>query len=324
MGRFVLPFHLPLWPSCYLLALLTSFIGYGAPSPIVGLTKFGWWMSSVLIYPWNSDHVMYGTGATIWATDELSNIDLNKAPQWYIQAEGIEETAVLALMSPTEGAHLFSGVGDIMGMRHVDLDLPQPMYEKPVFSNLNSLDYAGQHPNVVVRVGDSGVSYPNGCGSGLYSEDNGITWTMFPSCVPGVGNQTNFVGQIALDASAQSFVWASELTTAPYNETGPYSTQDYGKTWVAPTGLTVNTGNLAADRVQPKTFYAFNDGIFYISTDGGLSYKSTPASKTGLPAGTGAVPVTRFDAAGELWLPLGTSGLWHSTNFGTRLTLALD
>ena len=294
--------------------------GYGAPSPIVGLTKFGWWMSSVLIYPWDSKHVMYGTGATIWATDELNSVDLNKAPEWYIQAEGIEETAVLALMSPTGGAHLFSGLGDIMGMRHVDLDVPQPMYEKPVFSNLNSLDYAGQHPNVVVRVGVSGVSYPNGCGSGLYSKDNGITWTMFPECVPGVGNKTSFVGLIALDASAQSFVWASEITGAPYNETGPYSSQDYGKTWVAPTGLTVMTGNLGADRVKPKTFYAFNGGIFYISEDGGLSYKSSPASKTGLPAGAGAVPISNFATAGEIWLPLGTSGLWHSTNFGTTWT----
>jgi oligoxyloglucan reducing-end-specific cellobiohydrolase len=80
------------------------------------------------------------------------------------------------------------------------------------------------------------------------------------------------------------------------------------------------TGNLAADRVQPKTFYAFNDGIFYVSKDGGLSYKPTPASKTGLPAGAGAVPVASFDTAGELWLPLGTSGLWHSTNFGTSWT----
>lgn len=291
--------------------------GYGAPSPVVGLAKFGWWMSSVLIYPWDSDHVMYGTGATIWATDELNKIDSNKAPEWYIQAQGIEETAVLAMMSPTGGAHLFSGLGDINGMRHADLDLPQPMYAKPAFSNLNSLDYAGQHPNVVVRVGDSGVSYSDGCGSGTYSTDNGITWIKFPECVPGIGNSSNFVGLIALDASAKSFVWASEITAAPYNETGPYSTQDYGKTWVAPTGLTVMTGNLSADRVQPKTFYAFNNGIFYISKDGGVSYKSTSASKTGLPVGAGAVPITSFDTAGEIWLPLGTSGLYHSTDFGT-------
>ncbi|KFX92957.1 hypothetical protein V490_05078 [Pseudogymnoascus sp. VKM F-3557] len=292
--------------------------GYGAPSPVVGLAKFGWWMSSVLIYPWDSNHVMYGTGATIWATDELNKIGKNKAPNWYIQAQGIEETAVLALMSPTKGgANLFSGVGDIMGMRHVDLTVPQPMYEKPVFSNCDDLDYAGQNPDVVVRVGSSGISYPDGCGSGLYSKDNGINWTMFGQCPPGVGNQTHLAGTIAVDASGKSFVWGSLPTEAPYNETGPASTQDYGKTWVVPKGLTTFTSNVAADNVQAKTFYVVNEGIFYISKDGGVSYKSSPASKTGLPADAGAVPVTSFDKAGEIWLPLGKSGLWHSTNFGS-------
>ncbi|KFY54826.1 hypothetical protein V496_07172 [Pseudogymnoascus sp. VKM F-4515 (FW-2607)] len=292
--------------------------GYGAPSPVIGLAKFGWWMSSVLIYPWDSDHVMYGTGATIWATDELNKVDSNKAPEWYIQAQGIEETAVLSLMSPTKGgANLFSGVGDIMGMRHVDLTVPQPMYQKPVFSNCDSLDYAGQSPDIVVRVGSSGISYPNGCGSGLYSKDNGINWTMFGVCPPGVGNQTHIAGTIALDASGKSFVWGTLPTEAPYNLTGPPSTQDYGKTWIVPKGLTVSTSYVAADNVRAKTFYAVHDGIFYISKDGGVSYKSRPAKKTGLPADAGAVPVTSFDRAGEIWLPLGKSGLWHSTNFGT-------
>lgn len=44
-----------------------------------------------------------------------------------------------------------------------------------------------------------------------------------------------------------------------------------------------------------------------------MSYKSGTA---GLPAGSGAVPVVNFGVAGEIWLPLGTNGLYHSTDFG--------
>jgi len=89
--------------------------GYGAPSPIYGLVKFGWWMSAVLMSPWDDNKVMYGTGATIWATGNLATtIESNAAPQWDVQAQGIEETVNLAMASPTWGdAHLFSGFGDV-------------------------------------------------------------------------------------------------------------------------------------------------------------------------------------------------------------------
>jgi oligoxyloglucan reducing-end-specific cellobiohydrolase len=273
-------------------------------------------MAAVLIDPFNSDRLMYGTGATIWATDTLSRVDNNWGPTWYIKSQGIEETAVLAMASPTEGAHLLSGLGDINGFAHFNLDIPQAPFGLPGFSNLDTLDWAGQAPNVIVRGGDSGVSYPDGCGSGAYSTDGGRGWTKFPSCAPGVGTSTTDAGVIAVDASAKSFVWATEITSAPYNLTGPVSTQDFGVTWQAPTGLGFQTGNLSSDKVQPKTFYAMEDGTFYISTDGGVSYKSSPASKTGLPAGSGAVPVVNFAKAGEIWLPLGASGLYHSTDFG--------
>lgn len=291
--------------------------GYGAPSPVRGLAKFGWWMTALLLDPSRPGRVLYGTGATIWATDDVLVAEEDngrQAPAWHIQAQGIEETVALAMISPSEGpAHLLSGFGDINGMRHDDLWAPQPMFALPAFSNLDSLDWAGQKPSVVARVGDCGLTYTDGCGQGTYSTDAGATWTKFPTCAPGIGYATTTDGIIVIDASAQHFVWSTLIADAG----GPWASADAGASWTAPTGdLGVQTPNVSADRVRPGTFYACDSGTFYLSTDGGLSYNGTAGAALGLPAGECALPVVNFNRAGELWLALGARGLWHSGDFG--------
>ncbi|KAL4890031.1 putative oligoxyloglucan-reducing end-specific xyloglucanase [Aspergillus ambiguus] len=300
--------------------------GYGAPSPVKGLTKFGWWMTAVLIDPSDADHVMYATGATIWSTDAISNADNDAAPRWYIQAQGIEETVALAMISPRDGpAHFFSGVGDINGFRHNDLETPQSMLGLPVFSNLNTLDWAGRKPEVIVRGGTCGHEYEDGCGNAAYSTNAGSDWVKFANCIPGINTSSTNPGVIAVDASGKHVVWTSAMfvlsptlqaITPPANDSGPYTSSDWGKTWASPKGLTVQTSYLSADRIQPKTFYAFNDGVWYVSSDGGLSYKGSNAEDVGLPSGKGAVPVVSFERAGEIWLALGSQGVYHTTDFG--------
>lgn len=297
--------------------------GYGAPSPVYGLAKFGWWMSALLMDPHRPGHVLYGTGATIWSTDDVFAAEqANEAPAWYVQAQGIEETVALAMISPSGGpAHLLSGFGDINGMRHDSLGAPQPMFGLPAFSNLDSLDWAGQQPNVVARVGDCGWNYTDGCGQGAYSTDSGGNWTKFPTCAPGVNHETTNAGVVVIDASAAHFVWSTLLGTSQEQEqaSGPWASSDAGTTWTAPTGgLKVQTAHVSADRVQAGTFYACDNGTFYTSTDGGRSYRGAPGSAIGLPAGQCARPVANFDQAGELWLGLGASGLYHSRDFGRR------
>ncbi|KAL4872307.1 hypothetical protein BDV12DRAFT_153545 [Aspergillus spectabilis] len=304
--------------------------GYGAPSPIRGLTKFGWWMTAVLIDPSNSDHVLYGTGATIWATDDLSSVDKNKSPDWYIQAEGIEESVALALASPNGGpSHLLTGLGDIHGYRYGDLDVPQPMFDLPVFSNLNALDWAGQKPKTIIRAGPCGHNYTDGCGLAAYSADGGSSWIKFATCIPGIEVGTPNPGTIAIDASGKHIVWSSAMTTywptlqaitPRTNESGPYCTTDLGKTWISPTGFNAQSPNISADRVQPRTFYSFTDAHWYLSTDGGLSYRSYKAKEVGLPAYPGAIPIANFNKAGEIWLALGDLGIYHTRNFGRRWT----
>ncbi|OJJ42808.1 hypothetical protein ASPZODRAFT_146978 [Penicilliopsis zonata CBS 506.65] len=301
--------------------------GYGAPSPIVGLTKFGWWMTAVLIDPTDADHLLYGTGATIWATDSLSRADADWAPTWYVQAQGIEETVALAMISPSEGAHLISGFGDINGMRHDDLDLPQPMLGLPVFSNLDTLDWAGQAPNVVVRAGACGHDYgAEGCGQAAYSTDGAHGWRMFPSCIPGVNTSTDNAGVLTVDASGAYFVWSAAATDVDVtleseysvvNGSGPYASSDGGQTWTSPSGLTFQTANLASDKVQDKTFYAYDENTWYVSTDGGVTYTASQASSVGLPDNaTGSLPVVSVKTAGEVWLALGDEGVYHTTDFG--------
>src|SRR5205814_968480 len=109
-----------------------------------------------------------------YASDDFSNTSKNEPTHWRVWADGIEETAVITLMSPSEGAHLLSGFGDIGGFVDRDLDAspPQGMYRDPLFGNTNTLDYAEKAPNVIVRSG----SPHEGQAALAYSEDGGASW----------------------------------------------------------------------------------------------------------------------------------------------------
>ena len=149
---------------------LTPYMTFGRAS-----ASFGWWTGALALDPFHPGHAMYGTGATIWATDDLTNADTGAATHWAVGAAGVEETAVITLISPSAGAHLISGLGDIGGFRHEDLAVSPAsgMFTSPVFTNTDDLDYAENVPNVVVRVGRGGQS------TGAYSGDNGATWSPF-------------------------------------------------------------------------------------------------------------------------------------------------
>jgi oligoxyloglucan reducing-end-specific cellobiohydrolase len=277
-----------------------------SPTPTA---KFGWWMSAVLIDPTNPNHLMFGTGATLYATDNVSAADSGQAPTWYVQGLGIEETAVLALISPTQGAHLLSGVGDIGGFRHDNLAVSPAggMYTNPVMGNTGSLDWAGQNPLFVTRVGSPNSASTSPCTYGGYSTDGGTTWQPFDGCAAGGSNGN--AGTIAVDASGTMMMW----TTTGGSVAPQYST-DNGGGWSVTSGMN-GLFSAVADKVTPQLFYAFDEINFY-STTTSKGTVFTKVNQTSLPTGVKAVPVANFARAGDLWLPLGGYGLFHSTDGG--------
>ena len=299
--------------------LFSPWLTFGGTSPPTGSAKFGWWMSGVLIDPTNPNHLLFGTGATVYATNNLSAADSGSAPTWFVQAQGIEETAVTALISPTAGAHLLSGVGDIGGFRHDDFTISPVggMYTSPVATSLGTLDWAGQNPSVIVRTQSPNSGSTNPCTYGGLSADGGTSWTPIPACPTGVNAGNG--GVLAVDAYGATLMWSLATgTSAPQ-----YST-DGGNSWTAVTGLSARPA-VVADKVAPGLFYAFSGGQFYSTgTSGGTAFSqmnSTTLGTSGSCNGSGCgIPVVNFSQKGDIWLPLGSNGLRHSVDGGITWT----
>ncbi|WP_432570618.1 WD40/YVTN/BNR-like repeat-containing protein [Kineococcus sp. SYSU DK005] len=277
------------------------------PEPPEEPVKLGWMTESVEIDPFDPDHLLYGTGATLYGVEDLTNWDRDRTFHVSVHAEGIEETAILDLVSPAEGAHLVSAVGDLGGFVHHDLDrAPDLMFQRPYFTSGTGVDAAGLRPRVLARVGNPGAQQ---AAFGL-STDGGATWT--PAATQPAG--TTGGGNVAVGADGSRTVWAPAGAAVSW-------TRDGGATWAPSAGAPAGAA-VEADRVDPAVFYAFAAGVFSRSDDGGATFTATGA--TGLPAAGAA----RFAAVpglrGHVWLAGGqeggTYGLWRSTDSGATFT----
>ncbi|MEU6302350.1 cellulose binding domain-containing protein [Streptomyces chartreusis] len=284
----------------------SPWLTWGAnPSPPEQTPKLGWMTEALEIDPFDSNRMMYGTGATIYGTEDLTKWDSGGRFTVRPMVQGLEETAVNDLASPPSGAPLLSALGDVGGFRHTDLaKVPSMMFTQPNFTTTTGLDFAETNPNTFVRVGnlDSGPHI-------AFSTDNGANWFAGtdPSGVSGGGT-------VAAAADGGRFVWSPAGAGVQY-------TTGFGTSWQASSGIPAGAV-VESDRVDPKVFYGFKSGKFYISSDGGATFTASTAS--GLPSGDSvrfkALPGTK----GDVWLAGGATdgayGLWHSTDAGATFT----
>ncbi|MEV3971907.1 1,4-beta-glucanase [Streptomyces sp. NPDC050698] len=261
--------------------------------------KFGWWIQAVGLDPYDSRHIVHGTGATLYGTRDLK--------RWAPQIRGVEEASIRQLVSPPTGeAHLLSGSGDIGVMYHERLTASpsRGMASNPVFGTSTGLSLAAAKPSYVVRAGWGDH------GNGAFSNDGGKTWTPFKT-QPDVARSAP--GPIATNADGRVLLWS-------FGTANPgYRSADNGATWSEVASFPKGAVPVA-DPADPDRFYAFDTttGTLHASTDGGLTFT---ARATGLSSGdTEFQLVAAPGRSGDLWLSLKGNGLYRSTDGGATFT----
>jgi len=186
-----------------------------------------------------------------------------------------------------------------------------------------SIAYCASQPQNAAFVGwdETNVASPM---SGI-TADNGLTWSAIPNTSPGTG------GQIAMASdNPKNMVWA------PINA-APQYTRDGGVTWTQASynGAALpaswqlfnswwNGEVLAADLVSAGTFYYFDNGNFYFSSDRGATW--TPGNTTWPTDPHWVIDVSIVPnptKAGDVWMAFApdpnqpwTYQLVHSTDGG--------
>nr|QIK02130.1 glycoside hydrolase family 74 [fungal sp.] len=261
----------------------------------------GWMIESLEINPHDSDHFLYGTGLTIFGGHDLTNWDRTHNITIESLADGIEETAVLEIASAPGGSELLAAVGDISGFSFADaadLDTaPQNVWNSPKFTSTDGVDYAGNNPEKVVRVGKDG-----GAPMLALSSDGGFTWALHAGADSSASG-----GKVAYSADGDIIVWSTESGNV-------IRSQDEGS-FSAISSLS-SGAVIAADRSDNDYFYAGSSGTFYVSSNGGSAF-----SEAGSLSGVDSIRdiATHPTTAGTLYISTNT-GVFTSTDHGATFT----
>jgi hypothetical protein len=268
-------------------------------------------MGSVVINPSDSNEAWFTTGYGLWCCTNLTAADAGGRTDWIFADRGLEETVPLALISPPKGPHLVSGVGDIDGFRHDDLEVSPAhgSFSGPRFGNTESLAFAAIKPSIMARTGSGGTST-----HAAISKDGGKTWHLLPT---EPSDARGGAGTIALSANGEIIVWTPHLGV-------PSFTVDGGNHWTNCLGTSPGL-RVIADPVNSSKFYAFDawSGKILASTNGASSFGETAAAFPPTIGPGEAVLSATPGLEGNLWLALHGNGLCHSLDGGITFTPAV-
>jgi len=261
----------------------------------------GWMIEAFEIDPHDSDHFLYGTGLTVYGGHDLTKWDTIHNITIQSLADGIEETAVLEVASAPGGSELLAAVGDISGFTFAkDKDLsssPKATWNNPKFTSTGGVDFAGNAPAKVVRVGND-----VGAKMVALSQDGGSTWALHAGA-----DTENNGGSVSLSADGDIVLWSTASG-------GVVRSQAEGAFSTVPS---LGSGAvIAADRRNNTYFYAGLSGSLLVSADGGKTFAKAGAL-------TGVTSIRDIAAhptvGGRLYVST-NAGIFYSEDFGKSLT----
>ena len=270
--------------------------------------KTGWWTADININPFDSDKVMYGTGATIYCTENMTALGTEQDVVISFAAQGLEETAVYQMISPDykeNQPQLYSIMGDLTGFAHLDVTKsPDDAHFMGSASGKNptDLDVAFENADCAVYAVQDRIKPL------WYTKDGGASWNPVPDVPEKVEG-----GKVCMNADGTMILW----TPANTGNSNIYAYHTENDKWYYVKGLGYGA-QICADRVNPQKFYAAYNGLFYVSTDGGLNFTSTGqliADKTTVQTVVGK--------ENNVWLCSGTL-LMYSEDGGQNFTSVKD
>ncbi|KAH7105000.1 hypothetical protein BKA62DRAFT_691347 [Auriculariales sp. MPI-PUGE-AT-0066] len=256
--------------------------------------QIGWMIEALAIDPFDSGHWLYGTGKLVAGGHDLTSWDSSHNVTLKVLSDGMNELAVLGLISPPSGPYLAAAVGDESGFTYNSFTRAPTLAEKwtsPAWATTNDIDFSGNKPTNWVRVGTGDSTTGKQV---AISSDSGTSWNQHYGAADNVNG-----GYIAYSADADTVLWMSK----------------YQASFSAVSTLP-QYAIIASDKKNNTVFYGASGASFYVSTDGGTTFKVSAT------LGSSTAPVrivARWDKAGEVWVS-SDKGLWHSTNYGTSFT----
>ena len=283
-----------------------------------GETASGW-VDDIEIDPSDRDHILHIHGGGVIETRNASST----SPTWSGSVNGIEENAVLWLVTPPAGSATYQVInssGDIGTWVHTDLATKLTLGPDSNWNNGFAADVAWSDSRYIATIG--AANWNNNSAYGFWSGNGGQTWTAFATLPSGAATNPSSTASIAVTAPNKA-VWA------PSDSVPSYTTNN-GASWTLtnlPTlpSIGIDRGyHLVADRVNPNRVYAYDSGghwwgtagKVYVSTDGGHTFTQSTGA-TGLAPNffTTTSLAVNPNVEGDLWLADGNA-VYHSTDAG--------
>ncbi|TWI67770.1 lysophospholipase L1-like esterase [Pseudoduganella lurida] len=243
------------------------------------------WASTFAIDPFDAHAAWVTSGNGVFHTANLDAVPVT----WRFDVKGLEETVPLGLVSRA-GAPPVSSIGDYDGFRHAD-PAQYGLIHQPQMGTTFGLAFAGTQPQILARAGKAVQ----------VSRDGGEHWRAGRAM-----HGRN--GQVALSADGRVLLHSPDKSAVTYRSI------DDGDTWSAAAGI--DGARPVADPVDATRFYAYRDGAFLVSSDGGRSF----VPRAQLPPGGSDLVRPVPGAGGDVWVALKDGGLTRTRDAGVTFS----